>query len=92
MDMPNQIIQPGSLKGATWHRSRDARGNVTHSLIGHDGRLLAQATRTGRYGADDYPWDWWLAHGVPAVIGRKQSGVTDSLRDAKEKARAAVGA
>ena len=75
---------------ASWHRTKDGRGQVTHTLIDHEGTILGHATMCWRHGADDYPWDWWLANGVPVTFGRKAAGVTDTLRDAKEQVRLAT--
>jgi hypothetical protein len=90
-DNLNEVFPP--VIPASWHRSTDAKGITTHSLLAKDGgTLLAQAVRTGRAGIDDYPWDWYLAYGIKPVPGHKASGVTDTLREAKEKACAAAGA
>jgi len=79
---------------ASWHRSKDARGQVTHSLIDGEGNILGYATQTGHPGRDDYPWDWWLAHtGLRDLPpGRKASGVTDTLKAAKVEVRLSTGA
>lgn len=59
----------------------------------HDAHGLAgSAVRTGRYGADDYPWNWGITplHDRPAGVHVSTSGVADTLRSAKDQAEQAA--
>jgi hypothetical protein len=45
---------------------------------------VAHITKAGTH-LDDYPWDWYLEYSIwPQVTGRR-SGVTDTMRSAKER-------
>ena len=50
------------------------------------------AVRTGRYGSDDYPWDWsiHILHAPPEGIRIRTSGAADTLRSAKDQAEHAA--
>ena len=65
-------------------------GSSEYDLISSEGRVVAHVARTGEYGRDPYPWDWWLAENRESRNGRV-NGVTDSLRDAVEQAAIAAG-
>ncbi len=45
------------------------------------------AVRTGRYGSDDYPWDWHVEalHPAPEGVRVRTSGAADTLRSAKDQ-------
>ena len=48
-----------------------------------DGEVVAEIVRTGRYGADDYPWDWSLTMAGRQMVGGYRGGVADALKNAK---------
>lgn len=50
------------------------------------------AVRTGRYGSDDYPWDWHITplHPAPEGVRVQSSGSADTLRSAKDHAEQAA--
>jgi hypothetical protein len=74
-----------------WHRWKNPEtGSVWHTLI-RDTKPLARVIRTGTTGVDNYPWEWYLEDGDAAKPGRKSTGVTDSMRSAKEAAEWALG-
>jgi hypothetical protein len=54
----------------------------TYELIDTEvGDVVARVSMTGRYGVDDYPWDWSLTDETVEFgdSGFKTSGVTDTL-------------
>ena len=52
-----------------------------------DGTEVARVALTGRRGVDHYPWDWYFTDAGEARRrpGARTSGVTDTLRSAKEQ-------
>jgi len=60
-----------------------------------DQGVAGSAVRTGRYGSDDYPWDWHIEpirKGVKYANGQavKTGGSADTLRSAKDQAEQAA--
>lgn len=74
-----------------WHKK--APGHW-YAAMAPGGDIVAEAVLTGSH-LDDYPWDWYLMPDAdsfrvePAspqeAISRRQSGVADTLRSAKEQ-------
>jgi hypothetical protein len=54
--------------------------------------VAGSAVRTGRYGSDDYPWDWHIdkLHEPPAGVRVRTGGSADTLRSAKDQAEQAA--
>ena len=72
-----------------WHRTTDPKtGITTHTLNTRLGNLLAEVTRTGT-SRDNYPVDWSL--NVAPVVGRRASGVTDTVAAGKQAVEYALG-
>ena len=60
-----------------------------YELVDEQGNLIAHVIRTGEYGRDDYPWDWYLADDVEFDVDKdstghrpRSQGNSDNMRDA----------
>lgn len=70
----------------TWKRK--AAGS--YQALDSDGKVVASADLTGRYGSDNYPWDWCILLDLPTIrrengLVVNQSGAEESFRACKDK-------
>lgn len=73
-----------------WHRFPSARTGRTGWYAEIDGKMVAEAHKTGTH-LDDYPWEWYLLDAAERVDGRRGSAVEDSLRACKNSVAFALG-
>ena len=53
---------------------------------------LGYVNRTGRPGVDDYPWEWYLAHGIESqLLTGRATGLTDTKAGSVELVMLAAG-
>jgi len=76
-----------------WSRSKEPQTSWSALYIATDEHGEAgDVSRTGRYGSDDYPWDWHITplHAPPEGVRVRNSGSADTLRSAKDQAEQAA--
>jgi hypothetical protein len=76
----------------TWSKGKQGDGWSPEYIAADDNGVAGGAVRTGRYGADDYPWEWHIEplHPAPEGVRVRTSGVADTLRSAKDQAQQAA--
>lgn len=77
----------------SWSKSKAPQTSWSPEYIAADDHGVAgSAVRTGRYGSDHYPWDWYIIplHPAPEGVRVNASGVADTLRSAKDQAEQAA--
>lgn len=77
----------------TWHKRKERGDGYSPEYVATDSHGEAgSAVRTGRYGSDDYPWDWSILplHTRPEGVHGRNAGSADTLRSAKDQAEQAA--
>lgn len=75
------IAFPKPVTSKTFVISRKKIKTGSYDLIDRiSGKKVAEAHLTGRYGADNYPWDWYLADGLTfGEDSKANTGSCDAL-------------